>query len=187
MTSDMTDDAASELKDAPEEDQAAVETLEEEPETPSRGSRFTPAFGRKKLLAAVFILLAVFGGSGYIAFTRLTAPGEGRGSPEADQVSTRNLVEQDLAPFYIQLPVEARGQLATISFSVTWDRSSSIRFQNREVQIRDRIYYRMIELASEGKDIEDLSTAARLEAQSILEELLRPDVIGVAVKRIRIV
>lgn len=101
--------------------------------------------------------------------------------------ATDRLVEQELAPFYIPLPREKDGQMARVSFSVTWDRPSSSRFRSQEPRVRDRLFRRMIELAAEGENMRSMSLTLRTEARKILEELLRPEELRVVVTGIFIV
>ncbi|MGM0662798.1 MAG: hypothetical protein ACQET7_01285 [Thermodesulfobacteriota bacterium] len=178
----MTTDAENEATGQIEENPAAGGTEE-------KGS----AFLQRRLLAGGLILLtAVFGVTGYLALIRYAGPGPaaqpetGIVSQGADRNSPHHLVEQDLAPFYIPLPNEGKGLMALVSFSVTWDKTSSKRFQDREIPVRDKIYLRMTELADEGKNMQDMSPTLRMEAQKILEELLQPDVLRVAVTGISI-
>ncbi len=97
------------------------------------------------------------------------------------------LVKQDLPPFYIPLPQSGNGQMARVSFAVTWDRPSSSRFRDQEYRIRDRLYRRLTKLAAEGENMRSMSLAIRAEAQKILEELLHPDELRVVVTGVYIV
>lgn len=188
----MTDSAEKEASEQVEENPDAVDRNEERGETSSFFSRH--AFLRRKLLIGGLIILAtVFGGISYMALIRFAGPGPATDPEEIDisremsSSSPHRLIQQDLSPFYIPLPGEGGGRIARVSFSVTWDKTASKRFQDRETLARDRIYLRMTELAGEGKNMRDMSPTVRVEAQKILDELLRPDVLRVVVTGIFIV
>lgn len=188
----MTSDTENESTEQIDGDPAAGDTVEEGGGTPSLFSRF--AFPRRRLfVGGLIILAAVFGGVGYLSLMRHAGPGpaadleEGIIPRETDPDSSDLLVKQDLAPFYVPLSGEGGGRMARVSFSVTWDKTSSKRFLNREPLVRDQIYLRITELATEGKNIQDMSPTVRMEAQKILEDLLRPDVLTVVVTGILIV
>lgn len=188
MTGSEEKEAGGKIQENPD----AVDSKEEGGETSSFFSG--PAFLRRNLLVGgLIILAAVFGGISYLALSRFAGPGAST-APENGAVSQRpghysphRLPEHDLTPFYIPAPGEGKGLIARVSISVTWDKASSKRFKERETLIRDRIYLRMTELAGDGKDIQEISPAVRLEAQKIMEELLRPDVLRVVVNGISIV
>jgi len=97
------------------------------------------------------------------------------------------LIDQELAPFYIPLPEGTDGQMARVSFSVTWGRPSSSRFRNQKTRVRDRLYLRMTELAAEGENMRSMRLTIGTEARNILEELLRPEELRVVVTGIFIV
>ena len=142
-------------------------------------------------LAAVLILL-LGGTAARLMFP--SAPSDTPGRPadppfasERGAGAPDRLVEQELAPFYVPLPPGKDGQMARVSFSVTWDRPSSSRFRNQETRVRDRLYLRMTELAAEGENMRSMSLTVRTEARKILEELLRPEELRVVVTGIFIV
>jgi hypothetical protein len=188
----MNESAEQDASEQIEENPDAVDRKEEKGETSSFFSR--PAFLRRNLLiGGLIILAAVFGGISYMALIRFAGPGpttdpeETVISQEVSHSSPHRLIQQDLSPFYVPLSGEESGRIARVSFSVTWDKTASKRFQDRETLARDRIYLRMTELAGGGKNMRDMSPTVRVEAQKILDELLRPDVLRVVVTGIAIV
>ena len=141
--------------------------------------------------AALFIALSaallfwVLSPSGEIS---RSAEGPGPKPPAAVAIDPSDkIVTQDLGPFYIPLPAGGNGRMARVTFSVTWDASSSKRFQDRETLARDRVYRRLMELAAGGGDMRTMSLTVRSETLRILEELLRPDELRVVVTGIFIV
>ncbi len=99
----------------------------------------------------------------------------------------RQIVKQDLSPFYIPLSRDGNGQMARVSFAVTWDRSSSDRFEDQKTRVRDQLYGRLKELAGEGENVRGISLTIRAEAQRILEEHLHPSELHVVVTGLFIV
>jgi hypothetical protein len=148
--------------------------------------------GRKLLLSGLICLAAVLGSVGYMTLIRHRGAGPGiqpagpEAVPEEIREPPHGTLKQDLQPFFIPLPPEARGEMARFSFSVTLDRTSSKRFHRRETMIRDRIYLSISELAARGKGVRDMSPAARLEVQRILGEFLEPEPLRVEVEDILI-
>jgi hypothetical protein len=106
---------------------------------------------------------------------------------KADPSIKGSLVKEKMQPFYIELDRTEAGKMARLSFAVTCDFPSSKRLTENRVLVRDRLYSRLIELASEGKDIRRMSVVIRTEAQKILEEILRPKKLHVVVTGIFIV
>jgi len=107
--------------------------------------------------------------------------------PKAEPDSPDRMVKQDFEPFYIPLPGGDSGRMARVTFSVTWDRSSSRRFQDQSTLARDRLYHCLNELAAGGGGLRAMSLTVRSEAQKILEELFHPDELRVVVTGIFIV
>jgi hypothetical protein len=146
------------------------------------------AFPRRPLIMAGSILLAVILlGTGLLALAPNNEPGSipdpenGVVSQEADHYSSRELLKEELEPFYIPLAHEGKELLVRVSFSVTWDKTSSNRFHERKTRVRDRIYLRLTEFATEGRNMRNMAPVLRTEAQQIIEELLRPDILNVVV------
>ena len=108
-------------------------------------------------------------------------------SQESPAASGDRLLKQDLEPFYIPLPEAENGKMARLSLSVTWTPETASRFRKKEFLIRDRLYRGITELASKGENIRGMTLRIRTEAQNILEELLRPNELRVAVTGIFVV
>jgi hypothetical protein len=148
---------------------------------------------RSALVAGLAAVLLLVGGTA-VRLQLPTAENDTAG-PSVEPVPASNaapptpdrLVEQELSPFYIPLPREKDGQMARVSFSVTWDRPSSSRFRSQEPRVRDRLFRRMTELAAEGESMRSMSLTLRTEARKILEKLLRPEELRVVVTGIFIV
>lgn len=102
-------------------------------------------------------------------------------SKETVAASGDRLLKQDLAPFYIPLSGGETEKMARLSLAVTWAPTTAARFREKEIEIRDRLYHRITELASKGENFRGMALPIRSEAQNILEELLRPNELRVVV------
>ncbi len=163
---------------------------------PGRLASLRSRFGSARILALAGSAALFMALSGALLFwilspsgeTSRSAEGSGPAPPAARSVDAcdRN-VTQELGPFYIPLPAGGNGRMARVTFSVTWDASSSKRFQDRETLARDRVYHRIKELAEAGGDMRTMSLTVRSETLRILEELLRPDELRLVVTGIFIV
>jgi hypothetical protein len=114
-------------------------------------------------------------------------PTPGPLSQQSPAATGDRLLKQELKPFYILLPQEKTGKIARLRLSVTWAPKTAARYQEKEILIRDRLYRRITELASKGENIRGMTLTIRAEAQNILEELLRPNELRVAVAGIFVV
>lgn len=147
---------------------------------------------RSRLLIAggvgVLLLLTAVWGTRIVLHSGEAAPPQepARKSRSHDGSETR-LLKQDLDPFYIPLQGGGNGKIARLRLSVTWAPTTADRFREKEVLIRDRLYRRITQLASKGENLHGMALTIRTEAQNILEELLRPNELRVAVTGIFVV
>jgi len=198
MTSDENIERDEALESQGEDRDSSTESPEPDPSSEATG-RFGPALsilkGRRRLLIAggVGILLSLFAVwgirvallPGNTAQPKELIPESPFQQPHADSVD-RSL-KQDLEPFYILMPKGKTGKMARLRLSVTWASKTAALYQEKEILIRDRLYRRITELASKGENIRGMSLTIRTEAQSILEELLRPNELRVAVTGIFVI
>jgi hypothetical protein len=151
--------------------------------------------GRRDLIIvvslAIIVILLAWIGFGFLSAKQETATLRRENlkvfSQKADPTIRDSLVKQKMQPFYLELTKNGAGNMARLGFALTCDVSSSKRFEENRILIRDRLYKRLTELAAEGKDIRGMSLSIRSEAQKILEEILRPSELRVVVTGIFIV
>jgi len=83
-----------------------------------------------------------------------------------------NLIEKELSPFFIPPSQGINSSMIRIDLSVIWDGLAAVRFQNRELQIRNDIYKYISKLTEKTKDLNSEVSYIEAEMSNIFREAL---------------
>jgi hypothetical protein len=97
----------------------------------------------------------------------------------------KGLNEERLPPFFVPLPPEASSRAVRIDFTVIWDGVTSFRFKKMELQVRDRLYGFMVDLAQNRKDLKEKGPLLETEMGRILRESLGTEELAIRIKEIK--
>lgn len=97
-----------------------------------------------------------------------------------------DLKEEMLSPFLIPLPPESSKEAVVIDLSVIWDGVASLRFRKMEMQIRNRLYEYLLELAEKGKDFQEKTSFLEVEMSRMFRESLGREELAVRIRNIKV-
>jgi len=120
----------------------------------------------------------------------LQASGDASLDPEArtsDAGGKNNTGDVQMEPFYIELPANRMGGMARVTFSLTCDTAAGYRLKENETLVRDRLYDRLKEVAAGDENIKGQSLLINSEARKVLEDILRPTELRVALTGIEVI
>ena len=161
-----------EEEDNAENTEENASSTEKEPRSGASGKKRTARFWIS--LAILFILTTVALGLGLKMGLNLLDRQEDRLIPEAQAEKKVNhtLFEESISPFFIPLPEGSPKVVLKIDLSIIWDGITSVRFKRKKLQVRDRVYRHMVDLATKHEDLDENSTLLETEIGDIVRKSL---------------
>lgn len=83
-----------------------------------------------------------------------------------------NLIEKELSPFFIPPSQGINSSMIRIDLSVIWDGLAAVRFQNKELEIRNDTYKYISKLTEKTKDLNSEVSYIEAEMSNIFREAL---------------
>ena len=186
MSEEIKEDEA--LEEVPEDediDETAREEEEVTPEAKEKPVTVKKKSGKKKWIF-IFIILVLLGGAGaglvFMPENLSSLIKKDFDYTEVD-INEDNLREEDLAPFFI--PPGPETDTIRIDLIVVWDALASIRYEKKELSIRNMIYDKFYETAQLNEDLNTQIPALENEIGSMMRKSLGVQNLLVRIKEIR--
>jgi hypothetical protein len=155
---------------------------ESQPETKAGNSRKR---GKWYLLLILLIfIMAAAGGAYKFAPDLFKRPRLDITSISSVNIEDDNLIEKELSPFFIPPSPGANSSMIRIDLSVIWDGLAAVRFQNKEIQVRDDIYKYISKLTEKTEDLNTEVSFIEAEMSNIFREALGVKNLVIMIKEI---
>lgn len=187
VTSEPEEEDEARQGELPEEDKESEEPDKKEESYQRRVQSFLIGFVRKKrlILSVTVLVLAVVVVSAFFLF-RLPFFGEAFPTASEDLVVPDDFHEQKLAPFFIPLSEGGAGKMAVVAPVALWDELTSLRFQRKEHQIRNRLYEFLVHFEEGGGNLEKKISTLQSRMSNIVRESLGIEDLTIRVREVKI-
>ena len=173
--------------EAPEEEKGPEEPDKKEESYQGRiRSSFAGIIRKKRLMLSLIVFVAAVVVVSTLFLSRLSFFGKRSPFAAEDIVIPDNFREEKLAPFFIPLSEGESGNMAAVDAVALWDDLTSLRFQKKEHQIRNRLYQFLVHFEEGEVDLKGKVSSIQSQMSSIVRESLGIEDVTIRVREIKI-
>lgn len=143
-------------------------------------------FRRKRLILSLVVLVMAVGFVSALLLPRISFFGKGSPAATEDLVVSDDFREEKLAPFFIPLSAGVSGRMAVVDAVALWDDLTSLRFQQKEHRIRNRLYQFLLRFEEGGVNLQEKVSSLQLQMSGIVRESLGIEDLTIRVREIKI-
>lgn len=173
--------------DAPEEEKGPEDPDKKEESYQRRiRSSLTGIIRKKRLVLSLIVFIAAVLVVSTLFLSRLSFFGKMSSFEAEDTVIPDDFREEKLAPFFIPLSESELGKMAAVDVVALWDDLTSLRFQKKEHQIRNRLYQFLVHFEEKEVDLQGKVSSLQSQMSGIVRESLGIEDLSIRVREIKI-
>jgi len=142
-------------------------------------------FRKKRVTISLIILVIAVGSVSALLWPRFSFFGKGAPFKTESLVVPDDFRGEKLAPFFVPLTAGVPGKMAVVDAVALWDDLTSLRFQQKEYQIRNRLYEFLVHFEEGGVNLQEKVSSLQQQMSGIVRESLGIEDLTIRVREIK--